>query len=138
LFGERSTRCLDSLSNGVDESTQDDSSSSLDIIIPHEVGVSIPLEVVEGSLRREVLELKLDFGEDLLDGVNELVQELLVLSDGSSNLSKTEVEGIGEESRVISPHVETEERPRKEDEEKKSDRVRPVEERTTELTRWER
>jgi len=57
----------------------------------------------EGGKRRRNQNRLLTF----LDGVNELVQELLVLGDGSSNLSKTEVEGVSEESRVIGSHVET-------------------------------
>lgn len=90
---------------GLNIPSEDDSSSSLDVIVEAAVGVTVAVEVLESLLALEVLELDDHVGVDVLNSLHELVHELLLDAYGNTLLAKTKVQGVLEVGLVVSAGV---------------------------------
>jgi len=88
----------------VDEATEDDSTSTLDVVVEHGVGVLVALERREGVL--EVLVLDDNTGPALGKGGHELVKELTLLIGGDLVASAAHVERVVAELLVAGAQVE--------------------------------
>lgn len=93
--------------DGVHESSQDDSASSLNIVVEAEVGGLVLVEELEGVLRRKVLELDQHLGvkgsQGLDDGIDK--GEELVVAD--TLLAQSQVKLIVELGLVVGAEIES-------------------------------
>jgi hypothetical protein len=90
----------------VDETTEDDSTGTLDVVVEHGVGVLVTLERREGVL--EVLVLDDDTGPALGKGGHELVKELTLLIGRDLVASAAHVQRVVAELLVAGSQVESE------------------------------
>lgn len=73
---------------------EDNSSSSLDIIVEALVLIAVPIEVVESLFTFKVLKLHNHVREDFSGSLHELVHELLLLGNRDTLLTKAQVERV--------------------------------------------
>lgn len=92
--------------DGVHESSQDDSASSLNIIVKAKVGGLVLFEELEGVLGREVLELDQQLGVERSQGLNDSINKGEELIVPNTLLAQSEVELVLELVLVVGAEVE--------------------------------
>lgn len=86
--------------------SQNNGSSSLDVVIEALVSVSVTVQIIEGLFGLEILKLNHHVGIDLLGGCHELVHEILLLLDRRALLPQTHVKLVFEVALVVGATVE--------------------------------
>jgi hypothetical protein len=93
------------LTSGGKETTENDGTSSLNVVVEHAVLALVSLQEVESGFRVEIFVLNDDFWEGLVGGGHELVHELGSLGEVDTRSSETNVEGVISDLFSVGSHA---------------------------------